>query len=134
MQHPDADSLYVETVDLGNDEERTVVSGLAGLVPMEQLQDRLGVFLCNLKPVKMRGVESKAMLMCASVLVFYLLLSVLLIEETKVIDLLHIPYLFLKLYIYMHFLYKLFSLMVGKIVPSLARAMEKIMNLIMISF
>ena len=66
-KHPDADSLYVETVDLGNDEERTVVSGLAGLVPMEQLQDRLGVFLCNLKPAKMKGVESKAMLMCASV-------------------------------------------------------------------
>lgn len=66
-KHPDAESLYVETVDLGNDEERTVVSGLAGLVPMEQLQDRLGVFLCNLKPVKMRGVESKAMLICASV-------------------------------------------------------------------
>ena len=117
MQHPDADSLYVETVDLGNDEERTVVSGLAGLVPMEQLQDRLGVFLCNLKPVKMRGVESKAMLMCASVLVFYLLLSVLLIEETKVIDLLHIPYLFLKLYIYMHFLFKLFPLWWTKLSP-----------------
>lgn len=66
-KHPDADALYVETVDLGNGDERTVVSGLAGLVPMEQLQDRLGVFLCNLKPVKMRGVESKAMLMCASV-------------------------------------------------------------------
>lgn len=67
MQHPDADSLYVETVDLGNGDERTVVSGLAGLVPMEDLQDRLGVFLCNLKPQKMRGIESKAMLMCASV-------------------------------------------------------------------
>lgn len=66
-KHPDADSLYVETVDLGNGEERTVVSGLAGLVPMEELQDRLGVFMCNLKPVKMRGIESKAMLMCASV-------------------------------------------------------------------
>ncbi|CAC5414274.1 YARS [Mytilus coruscus] len=51
-KHPDADSLYVETVDLGNGEERTVVSGLAGLVPMEDLQDRLGVFLCNLKPQK----------------------------------------------------------------------------------
>ncbi|CAG2246578.1 YARS [Mytilus edulis] len=66
-KHPDADSLYVETVDLGNGDERTVVSGLAGLVPMEDLQDRLGVFLCNLKPQKMRGIESKAMLMCASV-------------------------------------------------------------------
>ncbi|BFZ10261.1 hypothetical protein BsWGS_13299 [Bradybaena similaris] len=66
-QHPDADSLFVETVDLGEAEPRTVISGLVGLVPKEDLQDRLGVFLCNLKPVKMRGIESKAMLMCASV-------------------------------------------------------------------
>lgn len=66
-KHPEADSLYVETVDLGEEAPRTVVSGLAGLVPMEQLQDRLGVFLCNLKPAKMRGIESSAMLMCASV-------------------------------------------------------------------
>ena len=65
-QHAEADSLYVETVDLGEAEPRTVVSGLAGLVPMEKLEGRLGVFLCNLKPVKMRGVESRAMLMCAS--------------------------------------------------------------------
>ncbi|XP_041352084.1 tyrosine--tRNA ligase 2, cytoplasmic-like [Gigantopelta aegis] len=66
-QHPDADSLYVETVDIGEAKPRTVVSGLAGLFPMNELQDRLGVFLCNLKPAKMRGVESQAMLMCASV-------------------------------------------------------------------
>ncbi|XP_013381626.1 tyrosine--tRNA ligase, cytoplasmic-like [Lingula anatina] len=65
-KHPDAESLYVQTVDVGEDKPRTVVSGLAGLVPMEELQGRLGVFLCNLKPVKMRGVESQAMLMCAS--------------------------------------------------------------------
>ncbi|CAH1800083.1 unnamed protein product [Owenia fusiformis] len=65
--HPNADSLYVETVDLGEESPRTVVSGLAGLVPLEDLQGRVGVFMCNLKPVKMRDVESKAMLMCASV-------------------------------------------------------------------
>ena len=67
FQHPDADSLYVETVDLGEEKPRTVVSGLAGLVPMEELTDRLGIFVCNLKAQKMRGVESQAMLMCASV-------------------------------------------------------------------
>ena len=67
FQHPDAESLYVETVDLGEETPRTVVSGLVGLVAEEKLQDRLGVFLCNLKPVKMRGVMSCAMLMCASV-------------------------------------------------------------------
>ncbi|XP_060079508.1 tyrosine--tRNA ligase, cytoplasmic-like [Ylistrum balloti] len=66
-KHPDADSLYVESVDLGEEAPRTVVSGLAGLVPMEELEGRMGVFLCNLKPQKMRGIESQAMLMCASV-------------------------------------------------------------------
>ncbi|XP_067950678.1 tyrosine--tRNA ligase, cytoplasmic-like [Watersipora subatra] len=65
-KHPDADALFVETVDLGEDTPRTVVSGLAGLVTEESLRDRLGVFLCNLKPQKMRGIESQAMLLCAS--------------------------------------------------------------------
>ena len=68
-QHPDADGLYIETVELGEETPRTIISGLAGLVPMEELQDRLGIFLCNLKPVKMRGIESCGMLMCASVYV-----------------------------------------------------------------
>lgn len=30
------------------------------------MQNRLVVILCNLKPAKMRGVESQAMVMCAS--------------------------------------------------------------------
>lgn len=30
------------------------------------MQNRMGIFLCNLKPAKMRGVVSQAMLMCAS--------------------------------------------------------------------
>lgn len=67
LQHPDAESLFVETVDLNEGEPRTVVSGLVGLVPQEKLEGRLGVFLCNLKPAKMRGIISGAMLMCASV-------------------------------------------------------------------
>ena len=36
-------------------EPRTVVSGLAGLVPLEELQNRKVVMVCNLKPVNMRG-------------------------------------------------------------------------------
>ena len=36
-------------------EPRTVVSGLAEYVPLEELQDRLVVMVCNLKPVNMRG-------------------------------------------------------------------------------
>lgn len=36
-------------------EPRTVVSGLAEYVALDELQDRLVVMMCNLKPVNMRG-------------------------------------------------------------------------------
>lgn len=66
-KHPDADSLYLEEIDIGEEKPRTVVSGLAEYVPLEELQDRLVVMMCNLKPVNMRGRKSEAMLMAASV-------------------------------------------------------------------
>lgn len=65
-KHPDADSLYVEEVDVGEIAPRTVVSGLVNHVPLEQMQNRMVILLCNLKPAKMRGVLSQAMVMCAS--------------------------------------------------------------------
>uniref|UniRef100_A0A3Q2P0R6 Aminoacyl tRNA synthetase complex interacting multifunctional protein 1a n=1 Tax=Fundulus heteroclitus TaxID=8078 RepID=A0A3Q2P0R6_FUNHE len=65
-KHPDADSLYVEQVDVGEAAPRTVVSGLVKHIPLEQMQNRMAVLLCNLKPAKMRGVVSQAMVMCAS--------------------------------------------------------------------
>ncbi|MEQ2260457.1 Tyrosine--tRNA ligase, cytoplasmic [Xenotaenia resolanae] len=66
-KHPDADSLYLEKIDVGEPEPRTVVSGLVAYVSQEDLQDRMVLVLCNLKPQKMRGIESQAMLLCASV-------------------------------------------------------------------
>ncbi|XP_063041071.1 tyrosine--tRNA ligase, cytoplasmic [Engraulis encrasicolus] len=66
-KHPDADSLYLEKVDVGEAEPRTVVSGLVAYVSQDALQDRMVVLLCNLKPQKMRGIESQAMLLCASI-------------------------------------------------------------------
>lgn len=65
-KHPDADSLYVEKIDLGEDKPRTIVSGLVNFIPIEEMQDRLVVVLCNLKPAKMRGIESQGMVLCAS--------------------------------------------------------------------
>ncbi|XP_027693111.1 aminoacyl tRNA synthase complex-interacting multifunctional protein 1 [Vombatus ursinus] len=65
-KHPDADSLYVEEVDVGEKVPRTVVSGLVKYIPLDQIQNRMVILLCNLKPAKMRGVVSQAMLMCAS--------------------------------------------------------------------
>ncbi|KAM4550654.1 tyrosine--tRNA ligase, cytoplasmic isoform 1-T2 [Fundulus diaphanus] len=66
-KHPDADSLFLEKIDVGEPEPRTVVSGLVAYVSQEELQDRTVLVLCNLKPQKMRGIESQAMLLCASV-------------------------------------------------------------------
>ncbi|KAM8880498.1 aminoacyl tRNA synthase complex-interacting multifunctional protein 1a isoform 2-T2 [Spinachia spinachia] len=65
-KHPDADSLYVEQVDVGEASPRTVVSGLVKHIALDQMQNRMAVLMCNLKPAKMRGVVSQAMVMCAS--------------------------------------------------------------------
>lgn len=78
IPHPNADSLYVSTIACGdpagteNTSEhegqivRTVCSGLNGLVPIEEMQGRKIIAVCNLKPVTMRGVKSAAMVLAAS--------------------------------------------------------------------
>eukprot|EP00108_Taenia_solium_P004817 TsM_001206300 transcript=TsM_001206300 gene=TsM_001206300 len=53
-------------VDLGEGSLRTVVSGLVPYLPIWRMQGLVGVFVCNLKPVKMRGIESQGMLTCAA--------------------------------------------------------------------
>ncbi|KAL8160332.1 hypothetical protein V2J09_001869 [Rumex salicifolius] len=65
-KHPEADSLYVEEVDIGEPEPRTICSGLVNYIPLDHLQDKLVVVLANLKPRNMRGVKSCGMLMAAS--------------------------------------------------------------------
>lgn len=66
QKHPDADALYLEKIDVGEDKPRTVISGLVRHVPIEQMQNRLLVVFCNLKPAKMRGILSEGMVLCAS--------------------------------------------------------------------
>lgn len=67
VKHPDADSLYVSTIDMGDPEgPRTVCSGLVKYFPLEAMQDRYVVVVANLKPVNMRGIKSSAMVLCAS--------------------------------------------------------------------
>ncbi|XP_006656115.2 probable methionine--tRNA ligase [Oryza brachyantha] len=65
-KHPDADSLYVEEIDVGEEAPRTVVSGLVKYIPLEEMQNRKVCVLCNLKPVAMRGIKSHAMVLAAS--------------------------------------------------------------------
>ena len=65
-QHPDAEALYVEQIDVGEEKPRTVVSGLRNYMRADELEQRSVVLLCNLKPAKMRGVMSEGMLLAAS--------------------------------------------------------------------
>ncbi|CAN6270687.1 unnamed protein product [Urochloa humidicola] len=65
-RHPEADTLYVEEVDVGEAEPRTICSGLVNFLPIEELQDSSVIVLANLKPRNMRGVKSNGMLMAAS--------------------------------------------------------------------
>ncbi|CDF88921.1 ZYBA0S03-05006g1_1 [Zygosaccharomyces bailii CLIB 213] len=67
IKHPDADSLYVSTIDCGDaDGPRTVCSGLVKYVKLEDMQQRYVVVVCNLKPANMRGIKSQAMVLCGS--------------------------------------------------------------------
>ncbi|KNE57403.1 methionine-tRNA ligase, beta subunit [Allomyces macrogynus ATCC 38327] len=63
--HENADSLYVETMDLGESSPRTVVSGLVKYISLADLINKHCVVVANLKPAKMRGIVSEAMVLCA---------------------------------------------------------------------
>ena len=66
-RHPNADSLYCEEIDLGEERggARQVVSGLVGKIPLETMIGKHVVAVANMKPSKMRGMESKAMVLAA---------------------------------------------------------------------
>jgi methionyl-tRNA synthetase len=64
-KHPNADKLYIETLEIGG-ESRVIVSGLAPFYKPEELLNKRVVVVYNLKPTKLRGVESRGMLLAAS--------------------------------------------------------------------
>ena len=59
-----ADKLLKFTVDTGS-EQRTVVSGIAKFYTPEEMVGKQVVVVANLKPAKLRGIESQGMLLCA---------------------------------------------------------------------
>jgi methionyl-tRNA synthetase len=61
---PKTDKLLKLTLDIG-DQQRTVVSGIAGPYRPEELVGRTVVYLANLKPAKIRGVVSQGMILAA---------------------------------------------------------------------
>lgn len=62
---PKTDKLMKLQVKIG-EEERTIVSGIAQYYEAEQLIGRNVIVIANLKPAKLRGIESRGMLLAAS--------------------------------------------------------------------
>lgn len=62
---PKTDKLIKLQVKIG-DEERTIVSGIAQHYEPENLIDKNVIVIANLKPAKLRGIESRGMVLAAS--------------------------------------------------------------------
>ena len=60
--HPNADRLYVVTIDMG-DKTKQVVAGIKGSYKKEDLIGRQVVVVDNLAPAMLRGVESQGMIL-----------------------------------------------------------------------
>lgn len=63
--HPNADKLYIVTVDLG-DKVKQLVAGIKNYYSKEELIGRQVVVVDNLEPAMLRGVESQGMILAAS--------------------------------------------------------------------
>ena len=66
-----ADKLYKLTIDLGNsgkvqDEKRTLVAGIKKYYSKEELKGKQIIVIANLEPRKLKGIDSKGMLLAAS--------------------------------------------------------------------
>ncbi|RPA84978.1 nucleic acid-binding protein [Ascobolus immersus RN42] len=89
IPHPEADGLYISTISAMDPADspyitalptphapadkipegttvRTVCSGLRKFIPLEEMQGRRVVLVCNLKPAKLKGIASAAMVLAAS--------------------------------------------------------------------
>jgi methionyl-tRNA synthetase len=62
---PKTDKLLKLTIDVGTD-TRTIVSGISQYYKPEDLIGKHVVIVANLKPIKLRGIESKGMILAAS--------------------------------------------------------------------
>ncbi len=65
IEHPNADRLFVITVDLG-DKTKQIVAGIRSSYSKEELVGKQVVVVDNLDPAQLRGVESQGMLLAAS--------------------------------------------------------------------
>ena len=60
-----SDKLLKSTLDIGNGETRTVLSGIAKWYSADEMPGKTVILVSNLAPRKMRGIVSEGMLLCA---------------------------------------------------------------------
>lgn len=71
--HPDSEKLLIEEICVGDVDittstmkTRTIVSGLAKFYTPSEMFGKRVIVLCNLKPIKVGGIVSEGMVICAS--------------------------------------------------------------------
>ena len=64
-KHPSADRLLVSQINIGK-ETRQIVSGIAEYFSPEEMVGKKVIVVSNLKPAKLRGVESQGMILAGS--------------------------------------------------------------------
>eukprot|EP00766_Chilomastix_caulleryi_P000063 gnl/Chilomastix_caulleri/1058.p1 GENE.gnl/Chilomastix_caulleri/1058~~gnl/Chilomastix_caulleri/1058.p1 ORF type:complete len:164 (+),score=51.73 gnl/Chilomastix_caulleri/1058:126-617(+) len=64
--NPEVAKLWVEKIDVGEAEPRTICSGLRAYITKEEFEGKLVLIVANLKARTMQGVQSNGMVVCAS--------------------------------------------------------------------
>ena len=64
-RNPESDKLYIEHLDDGSGTERVIQSGLVPYLKEDELLGKHIILVDNLAPRKMRGIESRGMLLAA---------------------------------------------------------------------
>jgi len=62
---PNSDKLYRLEVDFGHLGKRQILTGLRQVIPQDKLLNKQGIFVMNLKPRMMLGLQSEGMLLTA---------------------------------------------------------------------
>ncbi len=62
-EHPNAEKLYIIQLDTGNGTKRQIVSALRDYLAPNEIAGKKIILVSNLKPVMLRGIESKGMLL-----------------------------------------------------------------------
>lgn len=64
--HPESEVLYAMRVRYGDQGTKSVCAGMQKFIPEDEMMDRMVVTICNLKPRKLRGIASEAMILAGS--------------------------------------------------------------------